>query len=173
LWYPYRNDLGEQFSLMMHIFQLKRVFLFLLLMGTLTLITSVGAAQGNLPSDDEVNRIASQLYCPICDNMALDVCPLAACRDWRELIREQLAEGWTEQEIKDYFVTQYGDRVLGEPPRSGLNWILYLAPPVIILLGLILLISKAKRPARTNAPLTRDPEHSSFHQVERDLEDLE
>lgn len=137
------------------------------------LSTSMALAQAPNPSDDEVNRIASQLYCPICDNIALDVCPLEACRDWRELIREQLSEGWTEQEIKDYFVAQYGERVLGEPPRVGLNWILYLVPPFIILTGLILLISKMKRPTRTKAPLNRNPEDVYFQQVEHDLENLE
>ena len=40
---------------------------------------------------------------------------------WRELIREKLKRGWTEQQIKDYFVQQYGDRVLATPPAVGLE----------------------------------------------------
>jgi cytochrome c-type biogenesis protein CcmH len=150
-----------------------RVIFFCLFLAVLVLSASAGAVQGSAPSDDEVNRIASQLYCPICDNMALDVCPLEACRAWRELIREQLAEGWTELEIKAYFVAQYGDRVLGEPPRSGLNWILYLVPPVIILLGLILLVSKLKRPTQQQREQNTDPEDIFIQQVERDLENLD
>ncbi|MBI5822661.1 MAG: cytochrome c-type biogenesis protein CcmH [Chloroflexi bacterium] len=92
-------------------------------------------AQDNTPTDDEVNVIAKQLYCPVCENTPLDVCPTEACRQWRELIRSQLAEGMTEDQIKQYFVDNYGARVLAEPPRTGLNWLVYLLPPAIILLG--------------------------------------
>lgn len=126
-------------------------------------------AQAPAPSDDDVNRVARQLYCPICDNISLDVCPLEACRQWRDLIREQLAEGWTEDEIKDYFVAQYGDRVLGEPPRRGLHWVLYLAPPIVILSALGLLLLKMGRPSRKQPIHMRDPADPYLEQVERDL----
>ncbi len=99
------------------------------------LFTSVAFAQDDTPTDDEVNAVAKQLYCPVCENTPLDVCPTEACRQWRELIRSQLAEGMSEQEIKDYFVANYGARVLSEPPRTGLNWLVYILPPAIILLG--------------------------------------
>lgn len=96
-------------------------------------------AQGSAPTDDDVNAIAKQLYCPVCENTPLDVCPTEACRQWRELIRQQLADGWTEDQIKQYFVENYGARVLGEPPRSGLNWVVYLLPPALILAGAFVL----------------------------------
>lgn len=94
------------------------------------------SAQGSAPTDDEVNRIAKQLYCPVCENTPLDVCPTEACRQWRELIRTQLAEGKSEDEIKQYFVTQYGARVLAEPPNRLAS---YLVPAVAILLGVLML----------------------------------
>ncbi len=87
------------------------------------------------PSDDEVNVIARQMYCPVCENIPLDVCGTQACAQWREQIREKLAEGWTEEEIKDYFVQLYGDRVLSEPPRRGLNWIIYIVPGLAFVVG--------------------------------------
>ncbi len=87
------------------------------------------------PSDDDVNRVARQLFCPVCENIPLDVCPTQACHDWRELIRQKLGDGWSDQQIKDYFAQQYGDRVLAEPPRRGLNWLVYLLPPVAIVVG--------------------------------------
>lgn len=96
-------------------------------------------AQDEIPTDDQVNEIAGQLYCPVCENTPLDVCPTQACHQWRELIRLQLAEGKTEDEIKQYFVDNYGDRVLAEPPRTGLNWLVYILPPVVILFGAFML----------------------------------
>lgn len=92
-----------------------------------------------VPSDDEVNAIARQMYCPVCENTPLDVCPTQACAEWRELIRDKLAEGWTEQQIKDYFVEQFGDRVLASPPARGLNWLVYILPPAAFLAGAFIL----------------------------------
>jgi cytochrome c-type biogenesis protein CcmH len=97
------------------------------------------SAQGPTPTDDEVNRIAKQLFCPVCENTPLDVCPTEACRQWRGLIRQMLSEGKTEQEIKDYFVLNYGARVLSEPPRSGFNWLVYVIPPMAIVAGVFIL----------------------------------
>jgi cytochrome c-type biogenesis protein CcmH len=104
---------------------------------SLAFISSPAPAQGPTPTDDEVNRIAEQLYCPVCESTPLDVCPTEACRQWRDLIRTMLADGKSEAEIKQYFVTQYGVRVLDEPPNLLLT---YLVPGVAILLGALLLL---------------------------------
>ncbi|MBI2757616.1 MAG: cytochrome c-type biogenesis protein CcmH [Chloroflexi bacterium] len=113
------------------------------------------SAQNPTPTDDEVNRIAHQLYCPVCENTPLDFCPTEACRQWRDLIRQQLSQGWTEDQIKQYFAEQYGARVLAEPPRTGLNWLVYILPPVIILAGAFLLFRMlrawTKPPAASSA----------------------
>ncbi len=103
----------------------------------MALITNTtGFAQAPTPTDDQVNRIAKQLYCPVCESTPLDVCPTEACRQWRELIRTMLAQGKSEAEIKQYFVQHYGARVLAEPPN---RWVTYLVPAVIVLLGTLLL----------------------------------
>jgi cytochrome c-type biogenesis protein CcmH len=100
------------------------------------LLAAPVSAQGPTPTDDDVNRVAKQLYCPVCESTPLDVCPTEACRQWRDLIRTMLAEGKSEAEIKQYFVAQYGARVLAEPPNRLAS---YLVPAVAILLGIILL----------------------------------
>jgi cytochrome c-type biogenesis protein CcmH len=94
-------------------------------------------AQGSAPTDDEVNRIAKQLYCPVCENTPLDVCPTEACRQWREDIRTLLAEGKSEDEIIQYFADYHGARVLNEPPN---RLVTYLVPVTAILLGALLLL---------------------------------
>jgi cytochrome c-type biogenesis protein CcmH len=93
-------------------------------------------AQTRLPTDDEVNAIAKQLYCPVCPNTPLDVCETQACKDWRAQIRDQLAAGWSEERIIDYFVTQYGERVLAEPGRKGFTSLVWVLPVIAVLLGL-------------------------------------
>jgi cytochrome c-type biogenesis protein CcmH len=107
-------------------------------------------AQQPTPSDDEVNAIARQLFCPICQNIPLDVCPTQACHDWRELIRQMLADGKTPDEIKQYFVDHYGARVLAEPPQTGLNWFVYVVPPAGFLIGVFLLLQAYRAWKRTS-----------------------
>jgi cytochrome c-type biogenesis protein CcmH len=125
------------------IMKLRKVLQILFVIVPLALLmaqTKTASAQNPTPSDDEVNRIAHQLYCPVCENTPLDVCPTEACRQWRDLIRQQLSQGQTEDQIKQYFVQQYGARVLAEPPRTGLNWLVYILPPAVILAGAIFLL---------------------------------
>ncbi len=113
----------------------------LTLLLALAMVTTAVAQSGD-PStitEDQVNAIAKQLYCPVCENIPLDVCGTQACAQWRELIREKLALGWSEEQIKEYFVLQYGDRVLAEPPARGLNWLVYLVPPVAFVAGVFVL----------------------------------
>ena len=93
-------------------------------------------SQGSTPTDDAVNKIAKQLYCPVCENTPLDVCPTEACRQWREEIRTMLADGKSEVEIKQHFVDYYGARVLNEPPNRIAT---YVVPMVVIIVGALLL----------------------------------
>ncbi len=114
------------------------------------------SAQKPLPSDDEVNAVARQLFCPVCENTPLDVCPTQACAQWRELIRTKLSEGWTADQIKQYFATQYGARVLSEPPRQGLNWLVYIIPPLMMLIGVYILYRaylSMRKPVGTDADI--------------------
>jgi cytochrome c-type biogenesis protein CcmH len=124
---------------------------------------SIAFAQAPTPTDDEVNRIAKQLYCPVCESTPLDVCPTEACRQWRELIRTMLADGKSDSEIKQYFVEHYGARVLAEPPN---RLVTYLVPAVAILLGAFLLFrgfqmwmkpSKASLASEPEAKPAQDP----------------
>ena len=138
---------------------------------SLLLPAEAARAQSDIPTDDDVNRIAKQLYCPVCENVPLDECTTEACQQWRDLIWQQLSDGWTEDEILAYFVAQYGDKVLGEPPRRGLNLVLYLIPPVVILTGIILLINRLRRPKTDSTNVEESDPY--LLQVERDLNERE
>jgi len=119
-----------------------------------TLAVATVSAQGSTPSDDEVNAIAKQMYCPVCENTPLDVCPTDACKEWREEIRDMLADGKSEAEIKQHFVDYYGARVLAEPPRTGANWLLYVVPPIVIVAGVFVLFRALRawsQPSETEA----------------------
>ncbi len=117
---------------------LKRVSLWGLigLLGLAALLAWVGPARAQEPvTDDDVNRVAKQMYCPVCENVPLDVCPTQACAQWRDTIREKLEAGWDEPRIQAYFVEQYGERVLAEPSTRGLNILVWVIPPAALAVG--------------------------------------
>ncbi len=146
-----------------NLYRIARLAVILALFGALIV---VGAASAQAPTppqpagpvnvtDDQVNAVAGQLYCPVCENIPLDVCGTQACAQWRSLIREKLAQGKSPQQIKDYFASYYGDRVLAEPPARGLNWLVYVLPPLFILGGVYILF-RALRGMRA-APAAPEP----------------
>lgn len=127
---------------------MKRRFSFFMLFGFLALaaglfaVTTVYAQEGQPESptgasvsDDAVNAIAKELYCPVCPNTPLDVCETQACKDWRAQIKDQLSQGWSEEQIVAYFVNQYGERVLAEPQRKGFTSMVWVLPVIAVLFG--------------------------------------
>ncbi len=123
------------------------------------------AAQEPTPSVNEVNAIAKNLYCPVCANVPLDACGTAACAQWRQQIADLLVAGYSEQQIYDYFVQQYGPGVLAAPPPGGLNWLIYLLPPAAVLLGAGLLwrgLSTWRQKAPPPRAVTRKNKYSKM-----------
>lgn len=135
----------------------KKAFRLILLVLLLALLPAAVYAQDGPVTDDEVNAVAKDVYCPVCESTPLDVCPTQACADWRELIRTKLAEGQSRDEILEYFARQYGDGVLSNPPRRGASLIvLWILPFLGVLLGL-LLFALLLRGLRRATPVTAAP----------------
>lgn len=149
----------------------------LLVVFFLALCASVGTAAaqegGPTPSPDEVNAIAENLYCPVCANVPLDACGTAACVQWRQQIADLLAEGYTEQEIYDYFAAQYGASVLATPPASGFNWVIYILPPALVLLAAALvgrgLLKWKADPAKKGSRASQKTDRKYLKRLEDEL----
>lgn len=117
---------------------LLKISLFFSLLFLIFAITHPLTAQEEKPiTDDEVNKIAKQLFCPTCESTPVDVCPTQACADWRALIRQKLEAGESEEQILQYFSETYGPESLAEPPRSGFGLVAWIAPVCLVLGGLI------------------------------------
>ncbi len=133
------------------------------------------AAHAQGPSiDDEVNRIGKSLYCPVCPNTPLDQCSTQACVQWRAQIKEMIQSGKSEEQIRDYFVSQYGDRVLGAPPAEGFNWLAYILPVIGVLFGGAIVwvaLRNRVRSAVTDSPETTPISSEYAERIERELKE--
>jgi cytochrome c-type biogenesis protein CcmH len=144
-----------------------------LLVGRATASGLAGGDTPPTPSPDEVNAIAENLYCPVCANVPLDVCGTAACAQWRQQIADLLVQGYSEQQIYDYFAAQYGQGVLAAPPARGLNWLVYVLPPVAILAAAALLWRNLRTWKQAPAPKASRPAAGGKYaeQLEQELKE--
>jgi cytochrome c-type biogenesis protein CcmH len=116
---------------------LRRALLLTVLIVAALAVILPAAAQERTVTDDEVNAIARKLYCPVCENIPLDVCGTAACADWRAEIRDQLGSGMTEEEVISDFVRRFGDRVVGTPQDPTLRALSLVTPWVLGLIAVL------------------------------------
>lgn len=92
-------------------------------------------AGGASSAEDRVHALAVRLKCPVCESESIADSPAQVARDSYELIAEQVADGWTDQEILDFFVASYGESVLLDPPVRGSTAILWIAPILALAVG--------------------------------------
>ena len=104
---------------------------------------------------EAVSAIAADLNCPLCQGYTLADCPLTVCAQMRDLIRRQLAEGRSREEIVAGFVADYGPQVLNAPPTTGVFLTAWLLPALALLAGaagLAWLLRRGRRPLAAASP---------------------
>jgi cytochrome c-type biogenesis protein CcmH len=159
---------------------IKRKLLLTLIVALASLlIVSVAYAQDDQPgrpTDNDVNRVASSSTASLPQYTL--VLQTKACEDWRAQIRDQLSEGWTDQQVIDYFVAQYGERVLAEPQRKGFTSLVWFLPMIVALIGLWIVYEilknwrKQKPVVIATKPLPEIPE-AVLKKIERELQEMD
>src|SRR5216684_1817098 len=90
--------------------------------------------------DQRVHDVASQLKCPVCQGESVADSPSTISQQMRGVIRQQLQQGQSEQQIIQYFVSRYGSNILWSPPKQGFTMLAWIIPIAILLGGAILLV---------------------------------
>jgi len=106
--------------------------------------------------ETRTREVASQLRCPVCQGESIEQSPSELAQELKSVVREQLAAGRTPDEVRQYFVGRYGEWILLKPETTGFNRVVYVVPPLLLLLGaglVVLLVRKWTRaPAGPPAP---------------------
>jgi len=113
----------------------KRILFLLILPFSLFAGATVALAQDPDTKLDRINNVAEGLNCPTCTGINLADCRTLTCEQWRDKISDLIDEGYSKQEILDYFSTRYGVQVLQEPPRSGFTLWLWFLPLAALAAG--------------------------------------
>jgi cytochrome c-type biogenesis protein CcmH len=88
--------------------------------------------------DQQVRDVGLQLKCLTCQGENVADSPSVFAGESRNVIRQQLQSGKSEQQVIQYFVSRYGDRILLSPQWQGFQLLAWLVPIGMLLLGLIL-----------------------------------
>jgi len=125
--------------------------------------------------DPEVEAIGRELRCPVCQGMPIGESPSETAQAMMKRVRELHAEGKSHQEILDYFVARYGEWVLLRPEARGFRLVVWVLPPVGLLLGLAAIFAYVRRNKGkpTEAPAPAAPSTSEDPYLERVREGLE
>lgn len=121
----------------------------------LMLLSGLASAQTLTPTQQtRANEIASQLRCLVCQNESLAVSSAKLAVQLRGLIRQQVAQGRSNQQIKQFMVQRYGIFVLLKPPISPLTALLYASPLLAFLIGALGFWLAQQSSRRPPLPLT-------------------
>ncbi len=132
-----------------------------------------GEIQDETALDVQVREIAKTLRCTVCqtENIWESGAPLAT--QMRDVVRERLKRGHSREDIQEYFLSRYGDYIMMKPPTHGVNWILWIAPFILLFGGGLLLYKEVIGwVRRTPAPTTDPPplDDQARQRIERELE---
>ncbi len=82
------------------------------------------------------SALASQLRCVVCQGLSIQDSPSELAQQMRSLVRDQLAAGRTEREVRAYFISKYGEWILLAPQPRGFNLLVYVLPAMLLVGGL-------------------------------------
>lgn len=114
------------------------------------------AAPADSALDARTSAVAAQLRCPVCQGLSIQDSPSDLARSMRTIVRDQLAQGRTPEQVKAYFVSKYGEWILLEPKPHGFNLVAY-AVPVLVVIGGGAVIALAVRRWTGNADAAAPP----------------
>lgn len=109
--------------------------------------------------DSRVFEVARKLRCPVCTSESVADSSVELAQQMRTIIKEQLADGRSEQEVLAYFQARYGDWILLDPPKRGLHLLVWVLPAAAGVAGVATLAVLGRRwVQRSQEPVTVDPE---------------
>jgi len=129
----------------------------LALTGGMLLAAPAGAATEAQPAalnpelEARMMDVASELRCLVCQNQTIADSHADLAQDLRQQIREMLAKGMTEDQIRHYMTDRYGDFVLYKPPFKASTALLWVGPGVLMVVAIGTLVTVLRRRQRLGA----------------------
>ena len=121
------------------------MFIRLLLIAVCILVANLLPAADAPDIDEQTRAIAQELRCVVCQNLSVADSPSEMAQQMRGIVKEQLQAGKTAQEVKNFFVSKYGEWVLLAPTAQGFSLLLWVLPFVVLIAGVGLALWLVRR----------------------------
>jgi cytochrome c-type biogenesis protein CcmH len=134
-----------------------------------------GTALSDPEDEARARALMSEIRCLVCQAESVEASPSPFAREVRGLIREQVASGRSNDQIKVFLADRYGEEILYRPPLKASTWLLWLGPFVVLIIGagVVVLVVRSARGepapadalseeerAALRAALDKDPPHT-------------
>lgn len=115
----------------------------------------------------------TELRCLVCQNQSIAESDADLARDLRQIVRERLAAGDSDDQVEAYLVARYGDFVLLRPPVKPATYLLWFAPALLVIgAGIVVAFYFRRiRKRRASAPAGLDADEQARLQAMLDKED--
>lgn len=105
--------------------------------------------------------LSAELRCLVCQNQSIDESDAALAKDLRRLVRQRIVAGDSDDAVKAFLVSRYGEFVLLRPPVTGHTWLLWALPFLTLGVGAVLALRFAARRKAEAGGGQLDPEEEA------------
>lgn len=135
---------------------MKKTWLFLTaLLFSSVAFSSIDALNFSSPQQEsDYHQLTQSLRCPQCQNNNIADSNATIAVDMRSKVFELLQEGKSKNDVVDYMVARYGNFVTYDPPMTASTLVLWIAPLLLVLLGVVFLLRR--KPKAQSAVKSQD-----------------
>jgi len=126
----------------------SRLLIVVALLAVLAAVSWSARPRAETPAE-RVDRITSELRCVVCQGLSVKDSPSESARQMRDIVAQRVAEGRTDDQIRDEFRASYGDWVVLSPPLASWTGLVWLVPIVALLAGLAVAWRRLRAPPST------------------------
>jgi cytochrome c-type biogenesis protein CcmH len=132
--------------------RLRYVLLFVVALATPSFAVQPDEVMTDAGLEARARALSGELRCMVCQNQSIDDSDAPLARDIRILIRQRIEKGDSNDVVRAYLVSRYGDFILLKPPFKPETLLLWLGPPLVLCAGLAaVLLARRRSPAATTA----------------------
>lgn len=118
-------------------------YIFHILVAYSLLLSSVYAL--NVDQEERANNLFKETRCLVCEGQNIYESNSDSAEDMKKLISEMIIDGNSDNEIKSFLVSRYGDWIIMTPPINQSTYFLWFSPIIILLIGIVFILRKFKK----------------------------
>ena len=118
-------------------------YIFHILIAYSLLLSSVYAL--NVDQEERANNLFKETRCLVCEGQNIYESNSDSAEDMKKLISEMIIDGNSDNEIKSFLVSRYGDWIIMTPPINQSTYFLWFSQIIILLIGIIFILRKFKK----------------------------